>query len=74
MSESPALQLPAEGLIRQRTLLPHVPFRKTKLWDLVRKGQFPKPIKLGSISAWRVEDVRAWIAAQSAGAGKCSPA
>jgi prophage regulatory protein len=68
----PAGVLPAEGLVRLKTLLPHVAFRKSTLWARVRAGTFPAPIKLGPrITAWRVEDVRAWITAQSAvGASK----
>lgn len=31
--------------------------RKTKLYDLVKIGRFPAPIKLGRTSLWRASDV-----------------
>lgn len=43
-----------------------LPFSANTLWRKVRAGTFPKPIKLSErVTAWRVGDVRAWIAAQS---------
>lgn len=35
---------------------------KTKLWDMVRKEEFPKPIKLGAkIAVWLSSDVESFI-------------
>jgi hypothetical protein len=49
---------PREG---RRGLLP---FSDTTLWRKVRAQQFPAPVKLSSrVTAWRVEDVRAWMQA-----------
>ena len=32
------------------------------LWDWVRSGKFPKPLKLGeNLTAWRADEVRAWL-------------
>jgi len=43
-----------------------VPFSAPTLWRNVKAGTFPKPVKLSSrVTAWRVGDVRAWMAAQS---------
>jgi prophage regulatory protein len=55
-----------QSFIRQKQLVPHiVPFSPATLWRKVRSGQFPKPIKLSeNITAWRWEDVEAWIEAQ----------
>lgn len=60
--------LPAVGFIRQRQLIPGiVPFSSATLWRKVSSGEFPSPVKLSSrVTAWRVEDVRAWIASRSA--------
>ncbi|MBS0346639.1 MAG: AlpA family phage regulatory protein [Proteobacteria bacterium] len=57
-------QLPAEGYVRQSQLIPAiVPFSPPTLWRKVKAGTFPKPVKLSPrITAWRVEDVRAWLA------------
>jgi hypothetical protein len=64
--------LPDEGFVTIKQLLgdpqadppipPIVPFRKTKLYDEISEGRFPKQIKFGRTSAWRVEDIRAYIA------------
>ena len=44
-----------------------VPFSSATLWRKVKNSEFPAPIKLSErVTAWRVEDVRAWIAAQAA--------
>ncbi|MFO1253246.1 MAG: AlpA family phage regulatory protein [Inhella sp.] len=61
--------LPATGFIRAKQLRAFVPFGTTTLWGRVKKGTFPKPIKLSAgMTAWRCEDVRAWIADQGKGA------
>ncbi len=41
---------------------PVLPFSASTLWRKVRDGEFPAPLKLsGSMTAWRVSDVRAWL-------------
>jgi len=58
--------LPQDGFVRQDVLLQFVPFSKSTLWRRVRAGLFPAPLKLSvGITAWRVEDVRHWIAERS---------
>lgn len=43
---------------------PIYPVSKSTWWQGVRTGRYPKPVKLGErITAWRVEDIRALIAA-----------
>jgi Prophage CP4-57 regulatory protein (AlpA) len=38
------------------------PVSKSTLWQRVKEGRFPSPVKLSErITAWRVEDVRAYI-------------
>ena len=61
-------ELPATGYVRQSQLIPApVPFSSATLWRRVKAGTFPKPVKLSErVTAWRVEDVRAWLAAQGA--------
>lgn len=44
-----------------------LPFSPATLWRKVRNGSFPKPVKLGvRMTAWRVSEIRAWMAAQEA--------
>jgi prophage regulatory protein len=57
-------QLPATGLIRANDLLPFLPFKKSSLWAFSKDGRFPAPIKVCSMTCWRLEQVHAWFAAQ----------
>jgi hypothetical protein len=41
---------------------PIIPIKKSCWWDGVKTGRFPKPVKLGRCTMWRVEDIRALIA------------
>ena len=66
--------LPDSAYIRERHLVAHpsrpgviglLPFSASTLWRKVSAGQFPRPQKLGArISAWKVADIRAWLAQQ----------
>ena len=41
-----------------------IPVKKSCWWQMVRDGRAPKPVKLGPrVTAWRVEEIRALIAA-----------
>lgn len=43
-----------------------LPFSGPTLWRKVKKGDFPKPVKLGpKITAWKVGDIRAWLTQQA---------
>ncbi len=66
------LDLPRTGFSRERQLLgdpkatppvpPIIPVGHTTLWEMVKNGDFPKPVKLSrNITAWRNEDVHKWI-------------
>lgn len=61
--------LPTSGFIRQVNLIPDViPFSPATLWRKVKDGTFPAPVKLSErVTAWRVEDVRAWMQSRSHG-------
>lgn len=59
--------LPDEGYARQPAVLRVVPFSRSTLWLKVRRGEFPAPVKLSErVTAWRVADVRKWIAERDA--------
>lgn len=68
--------LPATGFVRLAQLVHDprkpqnaapLPFSKATLWRMVNAGTFPAPIKLSErITAWRVDEVREWIAAHAA--------
>lgn len=38
--------------------------KKTAIYDRIKDGTFPKPLKLGRMSGWLESDVQAWIAGQ----------
>lgn len=64
-------ELPTTGYVRQAQLIPTiVPFSSATLWRKVKVGAFPQPVKLSErITAWRVEDVRAWMDSRHAEGG-----
>jgi predicted DNA-binding transcriptional regulator AlpA len=54
--------LPSEGFVRLPVILGILGIGRTSWWCGVRKGRFPKPVKLGPrTTAWRVEDIRVLI-------------
>jgi prophage regulatory protein len=66
----PAGDLPVTGYVRQSQLIPTiVPFSSATLWRAVKAGRFPRPVKLSDgVTAWRVEDIRAWMKSRVAAA------
>lgn len=65
--------LPQTGFVRQAQLLSNpktkapgiLPFSAATLWRRVAAGTFPSPVRLSPrVTAWRAEDVRAWLDAQ----------
>lgn len=71
-SSRQALAFPAQGFLRQSQIVGKIiPVGATTLWRWVNAGKFPKPIKLSErVTAWRCEDVRAWMDQQGAEGGK----
>lgn len=58
--------LPASALLREREILPLLPFSNATLWRRVKSGDFPQPIRLeGRMTCWRWGDVREWLEAQA---------
>jgi prophage regulatory protein len=67
-------QLPETGFLRLPQIIGNpkanppipalIPIKKSCWWEGVRAGRFPKPVKIGPrVTAWRVEDILALIAA-----------
>ena len=55
---------PATRLLRMPQVLDRVGLKKTVVYDRIKAGTFPKPIKLGSASVWPENDIDGWIALQ----------
>jgi len=54
----PLLPLSEPHLLRERQVLMHFPISRSELWNRVREGRFPAPVKLSpKVSAWRSQDV-----------------
>lgn len=63
-SDAP-LVLPHTGFVRESRLLLFLPFSHSTLWRRVKAKTFPAPVSIsGRITAWRAEDIRAWIEQQ----------
>lgn len=64
-------QIPETGFLRLPQIIgdpnanppipPIIPVKKSCWWEGVRTGRFPKPVKLGRCTMWRVEDICALI-------------
>lgn len=51
--------LPEIGFIRINEVLKIFPIGKSTLWQRIKDGSFPKPVKLSvRTTAWKVEDIR----------------
>ena len=56
-----------ESLIRLPEVEKRTGLKRAHLYQLARKGQFPKPLKIGArASAWRASQVNEWVAARIA--------
>jgi prophage regulatory protein len=54
--------VPGEVLLRQPAVLARIGFSKSTLWELVRRGQFPRPVRISSRAvAWKSSEVERWI-------------
>ena len=51
-----------QKFLRLPQILQLIPIGKSTLWEKVKKGEFPKQIKLEpKISVWKASDVQAYI-------------
>jgi len=51
--------LPDDALVRVDVVSAHEDCSASTVWRRIRLGLFPKPVKQGGITAWRVGDIRA---------------
>jgi prophage regulatory protein len=58
--------LPQEGFVRLSTILKIIPIGKSTIWNRVKLGTFPKPVKISErVTAWPVEAIRDFIEQQN---------
>jgi prophage regulatory protein len=56
-----------DSFLRVSDVIVLVPVGRSTLWSWVRRGKFPRPIKLSArTTAWRRRDVVAWLNARVA--------
>lgn len=48
-------------LMRVDQVLEVVPVSRATLYRMIRKGEFPKPCRIGRLTVWPHSDVRAWV-------------
>ncbi|MDO8893724.1 MAG: AlpA family phage regulatory protein [Gammaproteobacteria bacterium] len=58
-------QLPAIPTTERLLPLPEVEsrsgFKSSFIYQLIKEGKFPKPVKIGTASRWRESEIQAWI-------------
>lgn len=54
--------LPAEGFVRRQTVEAVTATRRAWIYDQIKRGRFPAPVKVGRASLWEVGSLRAWLA------------
>jgi predicted DNA-binding transcriptional regulator AlpA len=62
--------LPDESLVDIENVIRMVAMRRTWIYEKVRAGRFPAPLKIGTASRWRLGDVRRWLAALATAPGE----
>jgi len=57
-----------DRLLRLPAVEETIGLRKSKIYEMIGKGEFPRPVKLGTghVNAWAASEINAWIAAQLA--------
>lgn len=50
-------------LIRDRELAALLGCSRALVWRLNSAGRIPQPVRVGGLTRWRVDEVRAWVAA-----------
>ncbi len=59
----PAIPEPERLLPRPEVEL-RTGFRSSFIYQLIKEGKFPRPIKIGTSSRWRESEIQTWIHAQ----------
>ena len=55
----------AERILRRREVLDRVGVGQSTLYDWMKRGEFPRPVALGSkLVGWRESDIDGWIASR----------
>jgi prophage regulatory protein len=55
---------PPIKIIRLPAVLERVGLKRTAVYDRIKGGEFPKPIKLGRVSGWVESEIQEWLEKQ----------
>lgn len=50
-----------ERLIKITTVISYIQLSKSKIYDLISNGDFPKPLKIGGSSLWKLSEIQNYI-------------
>ncbi|MEM3484523.1 MAG: AlpA family phage regulatory protein [Candidatus Methanomethyliaceae archaeon] len=53
--------------LRPKDVMQKMKVRRTYLYDLIRRGLFPRPVKLGTMSVWLADEVEKVMSAMYRG-------
>ena len=56
-------------LLRIGSVEDRIGCKKSKIYELIAKGEFPKPVKIDHCSVWPESEVAQWISARIAERG-----
>jgi predicted DNA-binding transcriptional regulator AlpA len=65
-STRPPGRPPKDRLLGLPELRSLVPLSKSKLYDLIARSRFPRPVKVDRSAFWRLSEVEAWMASLDA--------
>ena len=61
-----------DRLMRLEAVEESIGLKKSKIYEMIGKGEFPRPVKLGAVNTWPSSEVATWIAARIAERGETS--
>lgn len=61
-----------DKLLRLDAVEDAIGLKKSKIYEMIGKGEFPRPVKLGAINTWPASDISAWISARIAERGEAA--
>ena len=53
-----------EKLLKITKVREYVDFSNSKIYDMVAKGEFPSPLRVGGSSVWLLSDIQGYISSQ----------
>ena len=50
-----------ERLLTLREVVDLVSFKRSTIYKFIREGIFPRPLKIGYSSRWKLSDIKKWM-------------